>query len=133
MLKRISVLAMAMALIFTCASFGYSKNGDWSSYKTVDLNASDGWIYTGKYSVKQTTNDIFTVRADSKTMTSSPKVKQVNSEKAVRSSAVAVNAVDTNITTETSTATKGYEYQSKITPAINQIGQDSIKYKVMSD
>lgn len=62
-------------------------------------------------------------------MWSSPSAKIVNSEGKSRSNSISLNDTNKKFTGSGSTAEKGYYYKLKITSAINQIGDDTIKYQ----
>lgn len=109
------------------------KTGNWSSYAVMTLNASDGWKQASHSSLKATGNDVATFFVDSKTMYTSPDAKLVNSKGENRSAIVSLSSVNTRINAAGNTGTKGYYYYSKVKPSGFQIGQDSIKYKIMAD
>lgn len=132
---RLITVVMCVAVLLVTSSFvlAYSASGNWSAYKTVTLSSSDGWKQVGHSSLKGTNNDIATFRADNKTMYTDPDAKLVNSDGQNRSGIVNMALIDTNMTTDTNTGTKGYNYYSKIKPSGLQIGSDSIRYRIMAD
>ena len=126
---------MCVTMVLVTCSFvlAYSSSGHWSAYKTVTLSSSDGWKQVGHSSLKGTNNDIATFYTDNKTMYTDPDAKLVNSDGQNRSGIVNMALVNTNMTTDTNTGTKGYNYYSKIKQSAHHIGSDSIKYKIKAD
>lgn len=129
----IGIVAVMALLVSAVNIHAYSSAGNWSSYAVMTLNASDSWKRADHSSLKATGNDVATFFVDSKTMYTSPDAKLINSKGENRSAIVSLSSVNTRINAAGNTGTKGYYYYSKVKPSGFQIGQDSIKYKIMAD
>ena len=131
-MKRIKVLLIgAMVLLIFATVCSASSSWAWSNYDTISINWNDGWHRCPNIvSTKATTNSYFDVQASSKTMSSAPSVRLVNSDSQVRSNSVNVKNTGTIYTGSNNTGVPNHYLYGQIKPAWNQVSRDSIRFRV---
>jgi len=124
--KVITILFVITLLVSQVAFATYS------SYGTFSLT-NDATVYTTSNSklrsTKTTTSDEFKVYASAKTMWSSPSLRLVNSDGAVRSSYRSIPDTGVTYTGNNNTGEPNHYYYAQVKPAWNQAGTDTIKLK----
>lgn len=127
--NRFLVLTLVCGLLLTQTAFAaYSSYGafevkQWTPTYLTTTNTMLG-------SAKTTTSTSFDVYSTAKTMWSTPTVTLVNSAGSERSTPIGIAGTYTTYTGANNTGTVGYSYYAKVTPAINQLGTDTITLKV---
>lgn len=125
-LKKVITLSFVFLFCFTVA-----VSAAWGNLATISLKWNDSWKTSEARSYKTVNNDSkFDVLATSKTMTSNPSVRLVNSNGEKRSGTVSVKNTNTVYTGSNNTGTNGYYYYGQAKPAWNQVGTDSMKFQV---
>jgi hypothetical protein len=115
-------------VMFTATAFAYS----YGDTKTIDVKNSA--VRGSNKDIKETNGTAWHLYVYSKTMTSDPNVRLVNSEKSVRSTSKTVtDELPKTFNGTGNTGTKGYYYYPSVTPSAAQVGWDSIKLKVSAD
>ncbi len=128
--KRIMVSGLLVAICLTVGSISFAAWENWTSYETSTVGGFGGSTTSSHRSCKIAAKDKkFAVTVKDKTMWSAPTAKLVNSEGVSRSNKVVLNDTDKKFTGSGSTAEKNHLYKLKITSALNQIGDDTIKYQ----
>ena len=130
-MRRKRIIACGLtAICLTVGSTSFAAWSNWTPYETSTVGGFGGSTTSSNRSYKLSAKDKqFAVSVKDKTMWSSPSAKIVNSEGKSRSNSVSLNDTNKKFTGSGSTAEKGYYYKLKITSAINQIGDDTIKYQ----
>lgn len=126
-LKKVIALTFVFLFCFTVAVSADS----WGNLATISLKWNDSWKTSQARSYKTVNNDSnFDALATSKTMTSNPSVRLVNSNGQKRSGTVSVKGTNTAYTGSNNTGTSGHYYYGQAKPAWNQLGTDSMKFQV---
>ena len=117
-------IILCLAMLFSIQIVAFAAE-TWSDAATYQLNSDTGWkrltttgIYLGNE--KTTSSNKVTVYTVSKTMSSSPKFRIVNSKNQERSGHITTAAVGKSKTDTSNTGEKGYNYYASVKPAWNQ-------------
>ena len=127
-------LIFAFAIIFCTVAMAYALS-DWTDALTYKLKAGDSWktTTTSGYDMGQDKNsdaNYFDVNTVSKTMSSKPSFRLVNSNNEVRSNSVTTANTGLYVRGSGNTGVIGYSYYGSIKPAWNQLGTDTIKLQM---
>lgn len=123
------VLVMSTILIVVGAQIVAYAGTSWSDGGTFEISRGDGWhnhCTTGEMlgNTKTTESSNVSVYTVSKTMTSSPSFRLINSDGYARSDSFSTPAVGKSVTNNSNTGTVGYTYYASIKPAWNQVSDD---------
>lgn len=131
LLGAMGVIALMNATDVTtkAANWYYGTAGNCS------ISALGGWQKCNNIKdTKGTTNTTFHVKTLTRTMTSQPKIRLVNSDNAQRSSEINLPKNNQEATGSLyASAQKGYYYYASISPAWNQVGTDSVTAQISAD
>ncbi len=128
--KIIKSIALSIILSLFTIQVVYAAYSSYGTFEITNDSTSYTTTNTQLSSTKETTSTSFLVYASAKTMTSSPKVRLINSDNEVRSSYVSIADTYTTYTGTNNTGVVGYPYYAEVTPAWNQIGTDTIRLKI---
>ena len=114
-IMSMSVVAFAATTYSNAGTFKMSCGGDWTRVTTLNE-------YLGNQ--KETDSTSVTVYTLSKTMSSAPSFRLVNSDNEARSGAFSTPAVGREKTNSSNTGEIGYAYYASLKPAWNQVTND---------
>lgn len=127
--KRRKIITIVFVVTLLVSQIAFAT---YSSYGTFSIK-NDPTVYTTTgsklKSTKTTTSSKFSVYASAKTMWTTPSLRLVNSQGAVRSSYRSIPNTGVTYTGTNNTGKPGYYYYAQVKPAVTQIGTDSIKLK----
>lgn len=122
--KKLSVLMLTLTMLLSFQIFAFAAT-TWSDEGTFSLNSDTDWkrctttgIYLGNE--KTTTSKNVSVYTVSKTMSSYPSFRIVNSNNEIRSSSITTAAPGRSKTNSSNTGEKGYNYYASVKSAWNQ-------------
>lgn len=128
-----TILSIAFITTLLSSSILYCSATSWGTVETVTINSKDSWKnqLNGPYDEKEDENDgTYKVYAISKTMTSTPSVRMINSNGDIRSSSVTVPETYREYTGSNNTGDSGYVYYTQTKPAWNQGGSDTMRFQL---
>ena len=120
------ILAITVVFSFQVVAFAATT---WSDAGTITLNRGTDWkrnTTTGVYIVntKETTSKDVKVYTVSKTMSSNPQFRMVNSNNSARSGSFSMPSAGKQKTNSSNTGEKGYNYYASVKAAWNQVSNN---------
>ena len=126
--SKIMTIFIVITVIFSFQVVAFAAT-TWSDKGTIALNRDTDWkrnTTTGVYIVntKTTSSTSVTVYTLSKTMTSNPQFRIVNSNNEARCAAFSMPSAGKEKTNTSNTGDPGYNYYASVKPAWNQVAND---------